>query len=826
MSKQLYLVILALAASAWAEEKPTRYDGYQVLRVQVQDLDQLRVVQQIEKTELYDFWSNARIGLVDIMVSAQRTPYLSQELDHHKLEFHVMVQDVQELIDTEKMHLEQIRSNGKQGHNMDWVSYHSLAEIYEYLDYLEESFEDVSTEIIGQSYEGRDMRLISICRGGCGNKPAMWVDGGIHAREWISPATVTYLINQLVEELSADNQDLLDNLDWHILPVANPDGYEYTRASNRLWRKTRSEYDGNLCIGTDPNRNFGFHWNEGGSSDSSCSEAYHGPEAFSEIETANIRAWLLAHKENVKFYNNVHSYGQMILLPYGFAENVRPDVYDDLLALGNQAADTILAVNNKQFSVDLIPNLVGVASGGTVDWTLGVAGIKYSYGTELRDTGLYGFLLPPDQIIESGQEIWAMWQMAGRHIVTSTWAEEKPTRYDGYQVLRVQVQDLDQLRVVQQIEKTELYDFWSDARIGLVDIMVSAQRTPYLSRELDHHKLEFHVMVQDVQELIDTEKMHLEQIRSNGKQGHNMDWVSYHSLAEIYEYLDYLEESFEDVSTETIGQSYEGRDMRLISICRGGCGNKPAMWVDGGIHAREWISPATVTYLINQLVEELSADNQDLLDNLDWHILPVANPDGYEYTRASDRLWRKTRSEYAGNLCIGTDPNRNFGFHWNEGGSSDSSCSDAYHGPEAFSEIETANIRDWLLANKENVKLYNNVHSYSQFILLPYGYAENAKPDVYDDLVALGNQAAETIQAVNNKQFSVDLIPNLVGVASGGTVDWTLGVAGIKYSFAIELRDTGLYGFLLPPDQIIESGEEIWAMWQMVGRHIVDEFGN
>ena len=60
-----------------------------------------------------------------------------------------------------------------------------------------------------------------------------------------------------------------------------------------------------------------------------------------------------------------------------------------------------------------------------------------------------------------------------------------------------------------------------------------------------------------------------------------------------------------------------------------------------GIHAREWISPAVVMYTVKMLTEELG-DNSDLIDNLDWYILPVLNPDGYAYTQV-DRLWRKTR---------------------------------------------------------------------------------------------------------------------------------------------------------------------------------------
>lgn len=46
---------------------------------------------------------------------------------------------------------------------------------------------------------------------------------------------------------------------------------------------------------------------------------------------------------------------------------------------------------------------------------------------------------------------------------------------------------------------------------------------------------------------------------------------------------------------------------------------------------------------------------------------------------------------------------------------------------------------------------------------------------------------------------------------SGGTKDWTYGVLGVKYSYALELRDQGRYGFALPANQIIPTGLETFA---------------
>ncbi len=83
-------------------------------------------------------------------------------------------------------------------------------------------------------------------------------------------------------------------------------------------------------------------------------------------------------------------------------------------------------------------------------------------------------------------------------------------------------------------------------------------------------------------------------------------------------------------------------------------------WV--GIHAREWISPAMATYLMNELIVKNATQ---YLDNLNIHILPSANPDGYMHSRDSDRLWRKTRSDTGSILgCKGVDGNRNWDFHF------------------------------------------------------------------------------------------------------------------------------------------------------------------
>jgi len=397
------------------------------------------------------------------------------------------------------------------------------------------------------------------------------------------------------------------------------------------------------------------------------------------------------------------------------------------------------------------------------------------------------------------------------------------TTYEGYKVLRVKVVDREAAARLHQIGD-DLGEFWSDLPERHADIMISPDNLETVSENLVKEGFEFSTLIENVADLMRLERIAHEDERTVLNADHPMTWTSYHSTTDINAYLSYLATTYPDlVALEVIGKSYEGADMTVVKICKGGCGNKPAMWIDGGIHAREWITPAVVTFMIRQLVEIQDPEEADLLDNLDWYILPVVNPDGYEYTRSGDRLWRKTRSKNGG-LCRGADANRNYGYHFDDGGSSDSSCSETYHGPSAFSEVENQNIRDFVNAHKDQIKFFNTIHSYSQLVLLPWGFT-SSPPPTYDKLFNLATKANAALEAVHGKSYEVGCIPCLLYVASGGSLDWALGEAGIPYSMAMELRDTGLYGFLLPPEQIIPTGEETWAFHKSAARQILEEFG-
>lgn len=83
-----------------------------------------------------------------------------------------------------------------------------------------------TTEVIGKSFEGRDLTVIRISKGESTDKSIIFIEAAIHAREWIAPPVALYIINQLVE--NPEYADMYEDIEWVIFPVVNPDGYEYT----------------------------------------------------------------------------------------------------------------------------------------------------------------------------------------------------------------------------------------------------------------------------------------------------------------------------------------------------------------------------------------------------------------------------------------------------------------------------------------------------------------------------------------------------------------------------------------------------------------------
>ena len=182
---------------------------------------------------------------------------------------------------------------------------------------------------LGTTSQGREILAVKLTQGARwvpdGMRPAVLYSATQHAREWIATEVDRRLMNHYIDRWRAGDREvrrLLQSTELWFIPVANPDGYQYTFDHERLWRKNLRDNNGDGQIqvgdGVDPNRNFPNHWgyDEEGSSSITSSETYRGPAPMSEPETQAMVG--LLDRIGFAFQVNYHSYGPYLLYPEGW----------------------------------------------------------------------------------------------------------------------------------------------------------------------------------------------------------------------------------------------------------------------------------------------------------------------------------------------------------------------------------------------------------------------------------------------------------------------------------------------------------------------------
>ncbi|XP_064546531.1 zinc carboxypeptidase [Drosophila montana] len=403
-----------------------------------------------------------------------------------------------------------------------------------------------------------------------------------------------------------------------------------------------------------------------------------------------------------------------------------------------------------------------------------------------------------------------IWVLATLVVLASAGTLKDPpkTRYDNYSVYQLRIKNKIQLSLINKLgELSQKYNIWKeyDEHTKQMHIMVSPSESTRFQLLLKFFGISSQLLIDNVQKLIDDEQI------SNRDSG-TFGWKRYHELAEIEAWLDEILSTYPNVTEGfSIGQSYEGRNIRGIKISHGT--DKPGIFIESNIHAREWITSASATWFINELLTSQKTEVRNLAESYDWYIVPVFNVDGFEYSHRSNRLWRKTRQPHATSSCIGVDGNRNFNSHWmeNNGASSDP-CSQTFAGDSAWSEPETKALADYLTSIKDKFSVYLSFHSYGQWLLSPYGHTEEEFPENYDDLQEIG---AAFAGAIKNLVYGTDYVygstASTLYVASGSSVDWVFNELDKKVGYTIEFRDKGNFGFVLPPAQILPNCDELMA---------------
>ena len=183
---------------------------------------------------------------------------------------------------------------------------------------------NITLDSIGASVQGRPLLAAKI---GAPNddpsRPNVLFLATYHAREWAATEMALRLVGWLADSLPLlPNAGLLASRDVWVIPVVNPDGYQFTFSSQRLWRKNRAA-NGDGSFGVDLNRNHAAYWalDDAGSSGVPQSEIFRGVAAASEPEVRAIEAFHRAHPPTASI--SYHTYTGTVLYPWSHVSGLR-----------------------------------------------------------------------------------------------------------------------------------------------------------------------------------------------------------------------------------------------------------------------------------------------------------------------------------------------------------------------------------------------------------------------------------------------------------------------------------------------------------------------
>lgn len=214
------IALMLFAPHAWCQRS---FDGFSVIRVKPDTKEKLEFLKSVafdfdndvNYVNEVNFWKRPRTinETVDLMVSPLLLNNVRTLLNSNSLDPVILIDNLQSRIEKEKSNSsDQLAFRTKSWldqPNAFFTDYHRLGEIHDYMRELEREYpKRVKLKKIGDSYEGRSMLLWIITnnvqnRDSATAKTIIWIDSGIHAREWISPATGLFIATQVHPSLAS-----------------------------------------------------------------------------------------------------------------------------------------------------------------------------------------------------------------------------------------------------------------------------------------------------------------------------------------------------------------------------------------------------------------------------------------------------------------------------------------------------------------------------------------------------------------------------------------------------------------------------------------------
>ncbi|XP_051839269.1 mast cell carboxypeptidase A [Antechinus flavipes] len=406
-------------------------------------------------------------------------------------------------------------------------------------------------------------------------------------------------------------------------------------------------------------------------------------------------------------------------------------------------------------------------------------------------------------------------------LIASAHATSTIRRFDREKVLRVKPQDEKQVSILKDLADTTLLDFWhpSSAYDVIpkmdVDFRINEDQFLHIHSVLKKNEIQYEVLIYDLQEEIEKQF----DVKDDFPGRHS--YSKYNDWSKIAAWTQRMtEKSPELISRVEIGKTEENNPMYVLKVGKKS-GQRRVIFMDCGIHAREWISPAFCQWFVYQAAKTYGKNKimTKLLDRLNFYVLPVYNIDGYIWSWTKDRMWRKNRAKTFKPTCVGTDLNRNFNASWDSDPWTNHPCAEVYRGRAPESEKETKAVVNFIQSHIRVIEAYVSIHAYSQMLMFPYGYTKVMTPN-HEELFKISKIATEALATRYETEYVYGPIATTIYPTSGSSIDWTYDL-GIKRSFAFELRDRGRYGFLLPESQIKATCKETMLAIKSIAKYIL-----
>ncbi|XP_046970811.1 carboxypeptidase B-like [Vanessa cardui] len=379
--------------------------------------------------------------------------------------------------------------------------------------------------------------------------------------------------------------------------------------------------------------------------------------------------------------------------------------------------------------------------------------------------------------------------------------------YKGYRIYNIDLLNNQQENNF-HVLKSDLIDFLrkpSYKHNVSGQAMVPPSHFEWFEEKLGENNITKDIIIDDVYEYLHKIDLNEEGIDSN------FDYNNYHRYDKIISYLKSIEEAYsnsDEISIKLVEADRTDEDRPLVYLTVTAKSSlktqKPLVIIEAGINPREWITVPAAINVIDKIIQE---DQKTFLENLQWIIIPVLNPDGYEYTHTNLRLWTKSRSTRSslGPICPGVNINRNFDIDWLFSDTSTSPCSHIYGGVEAFSEPETKMIKNLIEKHGRTIRLYISLQNNGRFISYPWQY-ERAASGMFRQHHLLGLQM---ISAMGD-DYVLDVGSVALGDRTSGTSTDYVMDNEVLYTFNINIEKEGVSGVIIPDTKIKPIAENVW----------------